>query len=49
MRHSKDVLVLLGLLILGITTTLQAASDASFPEGWENWTVVTTGLLSRPR
>ena len=37
--------LLSGLLVLGMAITLHAASDASFPTGWENWPVTKSGAI----
>ena len=37
--------LLSGVLVLGMAITLHAASDASFPTGWENWPITKSGAI----
>jgi hypothetical protein len=33
------------VLVVGLSATASAASDALYPEGWQNWPVVGTGTI----
>ncbi len=43
--HTSYISILAGICVLGTTITLYAASDASFPEGWESWPVTKSGAI----